>query len=103
MTFAIYKHPLYPVVGLAAEVGEFSSKLSKHLRRDSRIGEDMPWAALTDDQRDDLLDELGDVLWMLTACATELDLTLDCIAEANIDKLMDRKIRGVIDGSGDKR
>jgi hypothetical protein len=43
------------------------------------------------------------VLWYLTQVATELDLALDDIAEANIAKLMDRLERGKIKGDGDNR
>ena len=47
--------------------------------------------------------ELGDVLWYLAQVATELDLTLDEIAQYNIAKLMDRLERGKIQGDGDNR
>jgi NTP pyrophosphatase (non-canonical NTP hydrolase) len=53
--------------------------------------------------RDALKAELGDVLWYIAQVATELDLTLDEIAEYNITKLYDRLERGKIRGDGDNR
>jgi NTP pyrophosphatase (non-canonical NTP hydrolase) len=54
-------------------------------------------------EREGIKAELGDVLWTLTACCHELGLTLEEIAEMNIQKLTDRKARGVIHGNGDNR
>jgi hypothetical protein len=42
-------------------------------------------------------------LWYCAALARELDLELDAIVQHNLDKLADRKRRGVIQGNGDKR
>ena len=100
MSFAIYKAPLYPAVGLAAEAGEFLNKLSKVMRQ---VYSNNHWTVLSLDQRDDLVDELGDVLWMVAACATHLNISLSEVAMANVKKLEARESRGVIDGSGDKR
>ena len=47
--------------------------------------------------------ELGDVLWYVAQLATELELDLDEIAEANLEKLLSRQRRGVLSGSGDDR
>ena len=47
--------------------------------------------------------ELGDVLWYMAALCCELGLSFDDVARHNIDKLMDRKKRGMIKGSGDTR
>jgi NTP pyrophosphatase (non-canonical NTP hydrolase) len=53
--------------------------------------------------REDLLLELGDVLWYAAQLATELGLSLETIAEANLAKLASRADRNVIGGSGDRR
>ena len=53
--------------------------------------------------REALKAELGDVLWYMAQVATELDLTLDEIAEYNIEKLYSRLERGKIRGDGDNR
>jgi len=47
--------------------------------------------------------ELGDVLWYVSQVATEFNLNLSEIAEANIVKLRDRAERGKLKGSGDNR
>lgn len=89
-------HPvIYPMLGLAGEVGEVSEKIKKIFRdKDGHIS--------TED-RQALKKELGDVLWYLTQICTELDLTLDEVAGANLAKLMSRRERGKIQGNGDDR
>jgi len=81
----------YPALGLSGECGEIANKVKKVMRGDP--GADF----------DGVPDELGDVLWYLAAIATDLDVTLDDIAQENIEKLRDRRARGVIKGSGDNR
>lgn len=89
-------HPVvYPVLGLLNEAGELAGKVKKILRdKDGKIDER---------ERERLKGELGDVLWYFTQVCTELDLTLEEVAEANLEKLRDRKKRGVIKGEGDER
>lgn len=86
---------IYPTLGLVNEAGEVAGKIKKVFRdKDGKINEET---------REALKAELGDVLWYLAQVATELDLSLDDIAEANIAKLMDRLERGKIKGEGDNR
>jgi len=89
-------HPvIYPTLGLANEAGEVAGKIKKVFRdKDGQIN---------DEARDALKAELGDVLWYIAQVATELDLTLDEIAESNIEKLYSRLERGKIKGDGDNR
>jgi len=89
-------HPvIYPTLGLVNEAGEVAGKIKKVFRdKDGEINAETISA---------LKAELGDVLWYLAQVATELDLTLDDIAEYNIAKLMDRLERGKIQGDGDNR
>jgi NTP pyrophosphatase (non-canonical NTP hydrolase) len=86
---------IYPTLGLVNEAGEVSGKIKKIFRdKDGVIGEA---------EKEALKAELGDVLWYISQVATELDLSLDEIAEANIAKLLDRQARGKIQGDGDNR
>jgi len=96
MTTAVYpvNHGReYAVIGLCNEVGEVAGKFKKYLR------DGTPEEVI----RDQIKDELGDVLWYCASVAAEFDLTLEGIMERNLAKLQDRRERGVIGGSGDKR
>lgn len=93
---AIYKDKLiYPTLGLAGEAGEIANKVKKILRDSS--GE------MQEEVRQDLISELGDVLWYVAALATDLKTELSEVANKNIEKLNSRKNRGTIGGSGDNR
>jgi NTP pyrophosphatase (non-canonical NTP hydrolase) len=72
----------YPTLGLAGEAGEVAN-IVKKIQRDHG-------GVLNDDVRAKLMDELGDVLWYISACADELEITLEEIAEYNVDKLAKR-------------
>ena len=85
----------YCALKLAGEAGEVAEKIKKMVRDDG--GE------LSDERRAALSKELGDVLWYVAQIATEAGLELDVIAEENIAKLMSRRERGVLSGSGDER
>jgi NTP pyrophosphatase (non-canonical NTP hydrolase) len=86
---------IYPTLGLVNEAGEVAGKIKKVFRdKDGHINEET---------RSVLKAELGDVLWYLAQVATELDLSLDEIAEYNIEKLYSRLERGKIRGDGDNR
>ena len=88
-------NPIYPTLGLCGEAGEVADKVKKVLR--DREGVFDPAVI------DDLRLELGDVLWYVAQLATELELDLGDIAEANLAKLASRAARNVIAGSGDRR
>ena len=53
-----------------------------------RLGED--GQVDTDHATPEIMEELGDVLWYISACADELGLTLQEIAEYNVNKLAKR-------------
>ena len=89
-------HPIvYPTLGLANEAGEVAGKIKKIFR--DRAG------VIGDEDREALKYELGDVLWYLTQLCTELNLTLEEVAAANLEKLFSRLERGQIRGDGDHR
>jgi NTP pyrophosphatase (non-canonical NTP hydrolase) len=86
---------VYPTLGLAGEAGEVAEKVKKMLRDDG--------GTLGEERREALAAELGDVLWYVAQVATEAGLDLEEIAQANLDKLLSRRRRGVLSGSGDRR
>lgn len=92
---AIGHSVIYPTLGLVNEAGEVAGKIKKVFRdKDGQISEET---------REALKAELGDVLWYLAQVATELDVSLNEIAEHNIAKLYDRLERGKIRGEGNTR
>ncbi|MBM5797594.1 MAG: hypothetical protein FJ050_04215 [Cyanobacteria bacterium M_surface_7_m2_040] len=88
-------NPIYPTLGLCGESGEVADKVKKVIRDRGGVFDD----AL----RDDLKLELGDVLWYVAQLCTELGLSLEDVAVANLEKLASRAARNVIAGSGDRR
>lgn len=86
---------VYPTLGLVNEAGEFAGKIKKIFRDKG--------GTISDDDREALKGELGDVLWYLTQICTNLGLSLEDVAEANLDKLFSRLERGKIQGEGDHR
>jgi len=85
----------YPILGLLGEAGELANKYKKVLRDDN--GE------LSEEKREALIDELGDVLWYTGALADDLGVTLGEVAYRNYKKLKSRRERGKLQGSGDNR
>ena len=86
---------LNKVLGLAGETGEIAEKVKKLQRNQS--------GKMSATDRQELLKEIGDVLWYLSAISYYLDEPLGNIAESNLSKLFDRKKRDVIKSKGDNR
>ena len=98
----IYKWKvIYPALGLANEAGEVLGKIKKMIR-DQEVFFDGRHR-VTDAQRAEIAAELGDVLWYIAALSKDLNISLNDVANMNIEKLQSRKIRGVLGGSGDNR
>lgn len=95
----------YMFLNLVGEVGEFASKVAKHIRKDkatihtSRLN----LYDVSDEETKELKKEAGDVLWQLSGLCTVMGWNLDDVAQMNLDKLASRKDRNVIDGNGDNR
>ncbi len=89
---------VYPALGLGEEAGEVIGKVKKWLR-----GDDGEAGVMSEERRQAIKLELGDVLWYLSILANDLGFSLDEVAQANAEKLASRKERGVIKGSGDIR
>jgi NTP pyrophosphatase (non-canonical NTP hydrolase) len=99
------KNLLYPAMGLCGEAGEHLDKVKKLWRNHyvtslHGLQQTLPDASRV---REELLKELGDVLWYIAASARELDSSLERVAKMNVAKLLDRKERGVIKSEGDNR
>ena len=86
---------MHLVLGLVGEAGEIAEKVKK-LVRDKN-------SDLAQLDRDDMAAELGDVLWYSAVLASFLELSLNDVAQRNVDKLADRQRRSVLGGSGDNR
>jgi len=101
---AIYKNKdklLYTSLGLAGEAGEIANKVKKIIR-DKNFTDDAV-SLLSKEEKDSLIKELGDVLWYVSAIASDLDVCLSTVADINYKKLKDRAVRNQIGGSGDDR
>lgn len=85
----------YPVMGLTEEAGEVAGKFAKIIRDKKGV--------ITQDDKNEIIKELGDVLWMVSEIAKRLDCSLQHVAHVNIEKLTSRFKRGKINGSGDNR
>ncbi len=90
---------IYPTLGLVGEAGEFADKVKKYWRNHGVSNPN----DYTPEQKIELIKELGDVMWYIASAANELGVTLGTVASMNIDKLMDRKLRGTIKSEGDNR
>jgi NTP pyrophosphatase (non-canonical NTP hydrolase) len=85
----------YTALGMSGEAGEICNKVKKIIRDSSGV--------LSEEKRQELKGEAGDVLWYISEFARMLGFTLDEVGQDNITKLASRQARGVISGSGDNR
>lgn len=83
------------VFGLMGESGEVAEKFKKLIRdKQGRI---------SDEDKQEILKELGDILWYINSLSTLLGSSLEEVASKNLEKVLSRKDRGVTQGSGDNR
>lgn len=85
----------YVTMGLTSEAGEVAGKVKKALRDEN--------GHISEERRQAILDEVGDVLWYCARIADELGMDLNVVAKNNLDKLLGRKNAGTLQGDGDKR
>jgi len=78
-------------LGLTGEAGEVAEKIKKLFRDSSKFSDE------------EVLKELGDVLFYVTALSNIFGGNLRKIMEMNMTKLNDREQRGKLKGSGDNR
>ena len=74
------RHEVIPLLGLVGEVGSLLAEYKK-LLRDGVTHRKF---------RDEVAEELGDILWYVSNVATKFELSLDEIARANLIKVEDR-------------
>ena len=77
----------YGALALCGEAGELANLVKKNWRSVGDVGveiEDFRYL------RQEMIDELGDVLWYAAFVADRLGVSLDLVAERNIRKLEDR-------------
>ena len=89
------KNFVYPTLGLVGESGEVAEKIKKVLRDKNGV--------IDENTKSEIKKELGDVLWYLSQLSTELNLSLDDIADENLQKLSSRMERNKLHGDGDNR
>lgn len=78
-------------LGLVGEAGEVAEKMKKLIRDKDRF------------TPEDIIKELGDVVFYATALANYYGAGLQHAIDLNVKKLDDRQERGVIQGNGDNR
>ena len=78
-------------LGLVGEAGEVAEKIKKLIRDSNRF------------QNEEIMKELGDVVFYATALANIYGRGLQEVLQLNIEKLDDRQKRGTLKGSGDNR
>ena len=89
---------VYPTLGLSGEAGEVAEKVKKNIRK-SKFGS----FEFYGNELDDIAKELGDVLWYVSALASDIGYSLEDIAQMNVEKLKSRQERNKIEGEGDNR
>lgn len=83
------------VMGISGEAGEVLEKWKKIVAYKE--------GQISDEDKQELKKELGDVVWYIALMAHSLELSFDEIIDLNLKKLADRKERGVQKGAGDSR
>lgn len=100
LTTALWSHDdmkdlAHWALGVVGESGEIAEKIKKIIRDNDGI--------VSDESKQELMKEIGDVLWYLAVLAKHLGYGLDEVAAHNVAKLRSRQARGTLQGSGDNR
>ena len=91
---AVFKNEFYPIASLMVEAAELADLFIKPMLRGDNT---------SDGFRSKVVSEAGDVLWNLAVLLRQNGISLSEVAELNLKKLEDRKLRGVLLGSGGNR
>lgn len=90
-----FKDLAHWVFGITGEAGEIAEKIKKIIR--DKNGE------VTEADKEELVKEIGDVLWYLAVLSKHLGYDFEEVGKQNIAKLRSRQARDKIKGSGDNR
>ena len=82
-------------MGISGEAGEVLEKWKKIVAYKNGI--------ISDEDKTEILKELGDPVWYIAVFADSLGLSFDDIMKLNVEKLASRKRRGTQKGEGDNR
>lgn len=101
---------VYPAGKLAGEAGELCNKVFKGFRDphapNALVGTEHLMSEFRkhcEKNREDLISELGDILWYVNAICSDMGIRLAVVAHQNIEKLRSRQERGRLKGAGDGR
>ena len=101
--FALYPENIeviYTALGLAGEAGEVCEKIKKIIRSGKDIRTEAKYNFVF---RGEVAKEIGDCLWYIANICNDFNFNMETIAKMNIDKLEDRRKRGILHGEGDNR
>jgi len=112
----------YPILGLSGEAGEVAENMAeimyclrlnqfildmvRHTGRTAELTKKMmrdDAGVLSEERKQRIKKELGDVMWYVQACCNELGILMSDVAQENLNKLFSRKERGKLKGDGDNR
>lgn len=82
------KNFIYPAFGVVSEAGEIAHTVKRIVRDKGSVYDD--------GDRERIKSDIGDVLWYISALATEFNLSLEEIAIYNLDKLRKRMDDGTL-------
>ena len=99
----------YMLLNLVGEVGEFSSKIAKGIRKGEMMIKDnhlcLDSKQFTKESlerlKESLMAEAGDICWQLSGLCTVMGWDLEEVAEYNLKKKKKKKKNGTIAGNGD--
>ena len=94
---------IYPALGMNGEAGEVADKVKKIIRDTEVVKDSNGKIILDENQRKNIALEIGDVLWYVATLSYDIGLSLEEVANLNIEKLESRQQRGKLGGSGDHR
>src|SRR5437899_3700858 len=77
----------YTALGLGGEAGETVDIIKKIMRANSNWATCPSHMFINEAKREEIIAELGDVLWYLAAVARELGVSLNLVAMRNVEKL----------------